>query len=299
MGMKFSSFKYYTTDALKSLNRNKTIGTASAATVAATLFILGVFLLLMLNIQIGISSIEDKVEIKVFLKDDITFTAQRDLEVELNKMEGIKEIQYESKSDALSKFTESLTDKDKELLSGYDSNNNPMPSSFIVRLSDPKFASIVEEKAKVLSGVESVRNEKELVEKIIVISKTIRWIGLGIFIMLIGVSFFLIGNTIKLTVFSRRREIGIMKFVGATDWFIRWPFVIEGLIIGIIGALIADVLLYYAYRFTYTKITEGLIAAQLVNPNYIFSNISWQFILVGAAIGGIGSIFSLRKFLAV
>lgn len=299
MGMKISSFKYYFIDAFKSLKRNKTIGTASMATVAATLFIMGVFLLTMLNISQGVKSVESKVEIKVFLKNDITLTDQRDIEIKLKTGEGVKEVIYESKSEALKKFTEQLSEKDRGLLSGYDNSNNPLPSSFIVRMDNPQMAQVVADSVKDMKGVDSIGNDKELIENIIAISKAIRWIGLAIFVMLIGVSLFLIVNTIKLTVFSRRREIGIMKFVGATDWFIRWPFVIEGVILGIAGGLIADLILYYSYKFTFIKITEALMVIQLIKPEYILTVILWQFVLAGAGIGALGSVIALRKFLTV
>jgi cell division transport system permease protein len=297
--MKINSFKYYFTDALKSLKRNMTIGTASMATVAATLFIMGVFMLAMLNVSQGVKSVESKVEIKVFLKDDITLMDQRDIEIKLKDGEGVREVIYESKSEALKKFTEQLSEKDRGLLSGYDNSNNPLPSSFIVRMDRPEMAQGIADSVKNMRGVESVGNDKELIENIIAISKAIRWIGLAIFIMLIGVSLFLIVNTIKLTVFSRRREIGIMKFVGATDWFIRWPFIIEGVILGVIGAIIADLILYYSYKFTFIQITEALMAIQLISPDYIITTTLWQFVLAGAGIGALGSVIALRKFLTV
>jgi cell division transport system permease protein len=297
--MKISSFKFYISDALKSLVRNKTISSASAATVMSTLFILGVFMLVMLNVQGVMSNVEDKVEIKVFLKEDLASEGKDKLQNELKAMEGVKEVQFESKSEALKKFTEQLSEKDRSLLSGYDSTNNPMPDSFIVKLNSPEMAQVVAEKVETMEGIESIGNDKELVQNIITISKAIKIVGLVIFALLIGVSLFLIGNTIRLTVFSRRREIGIMKFVGATDWFIRWPFVIEGVIIGIVGALIANVLLYYLYRVVFMKVTETFMAIQMVSPNYIISTILWQFILGGIIIGTLGSALSLRKFLDV
>lgn len=297
--MKMSSIKYYFVDALKSLKRNMTISTASMATVAATLFIMGVFLLTMLNVSKGVSSVESKVEIKVFLKEDITLTDQRDIETKLKNSEGVREVIYESKSEALKKFTEQLSEKDRSLLSGYDNVNNPLPSSFIVRMDKPERAQIIADSLQGMKGIESIGNDKELIENIIAISKAIRWIGLAIFAMLVGVSLFLIVNTIKLTVFSRRREIGIMKFVGATDWFIRWPFIIEGIILGIIGGLIANIILYYSYKFTFIEVTEALMVIKLVSPEYVLTTILWQFIAAGAAIGALGSSIALRKFLTV
>lgn len=297
--MKISSFKHYASDALKSLTRNKTISMASVATVTATLFIMGVFLLTALNIRQIISNVESKVEVKVFLTDDINFTDQREIETTLKGMQGVREVVFESKSDALQKFREQLSEKDRGLLSGYDSNNNPLPNSYIVKMDNPAMAQAVEDKVKGMKGVDSIGNDKEFIEKILMFSKTINWVGIGIVVLLFGVSLFLIGNTIRLAVFSRRREIGIMKFVGATDWFIRWPFVIEGVVIGILGAVIADLLLFYGYNYAVVKITENLIAVKLVEPSYVLITLLWEFVLAGIAIGSFGSITSLRKFLNV
>jgi cell division transport system permease protein len=297
--MKFSSLKYFIVDAFKSLKRNMAIGTASAGTVAATLFILGIFLLTMLNIRTAVNTVESKVEIKVFLTEDITLVQQRNIESTLKGTEGVREVIYESKSEALKNFSEQLAERDKSLISGYDSKNHPFPSSFIVRIDKPELAEIIADSVTDMEGVDLIRNDKELIQIIIAISKAVRWIGLVIFVALIGVSLFLIGNTIRLTVFSRRREIGIMKFVGATDWFIRWPFIIEGMVIGVIGAIAANVMLYYSYRFAFVKITEGLMAVQLISPHYVLSTILWQFVVAGAAIGSLGSVLALRKFLTV
>ncbi|MBU5592581.1 permease-like cell division protein FtsX [Clostridium sp. MSJ-4] len=296
--MKTSTIKSFFVDAFKSIKRNKTISFASIITVSATLFIFGIFIMLALNINRFVGEVESKVEIKVFLKEDVTISDQKAIEDKLRKTEGVKEVAYESKSEALQKFKEQLKEN-ASLLSGYDSSKNPMPSSFVVKLTTPEAAESVGQEVTNMSGVDEIGNDEDLVKSIITISKSVKWAGIILFIILVGVSLFLIGNTIKLTVFSRRREIGIMKFVGATDWFIRWPFIIEGMTMGVFGALIADVLLYYIYRLGFIKITESLMTAQMVSPNYIINPMLWAFILSGIIIGALGSIISLRKFLDV
>ncbi|WP_163193750.1 permease-like cell division protein FtsX [Clostridium thermarum] len=298
--MKISTFKHFTVDAFKSLKRNLTISFASVITVAATLFIFGVFLLVMDNANALMASIESKVEIKVFLDEDITLTDQRDIEVTLKNSTEVQEVIYESKSQALENMKEIMGEGNEALLSGYDENNHPFPAAFIVRLKSPEYANTVSDRVKDMPGVDSIGNDRELIEGILAISKALKWIGLFIFLLLGGVSLFLIVNTIRLTVFSRRREIGIMKFVGATDWFIRWPFVIEGVVIGVIGAAVSVGSLYYVYSYAVKGITSGtLIMIKLINPSYVFNTISWQFVAAGAAIGAVGSVIALRKFLVV
>lgn len=298
MVMKISSIKYFISDSLKSIRRNKTISLASAATVAATLFILGVFMLSALNIQQAIKNVESKVEIKIFLKDDITIGQQKELETKINEIDKIVDVTYQSKDEAVEQFREQIGEENKDLVKGLE-KENPLPSSFIVKVKDPSMVMDVANELKDLQGIEKIHEGKKIVDKIVSVTKTVKWVGMVLFFILIGVSLFLIGNTIKITVYSRRKEIGIMKYIGATDWFIRWPFVIEGTILGITGALIGFMVLYYLYNILYSKIASALYLVDFIKPTYILTTISWQFILLGVLIGAIGSILSMRKFLAV
>ncbi len=296
--MRISTIKFFIVDSLKSLKRNKTISSAAAATVAATLFILGVFWLTILNVNQGILEVESRVEVKIVLKDGITMVQQRDLEKKIKDISGVEDVSYESKAQAIENFKKQLGDKNKGLVDGLE-KDNPMPNSYIVKVQKPEIVSNVVSAIKGMQGIDEIKDGREIVNKIMTITKTIKWVGSVMFVILMGVSLFLIGNTIKLTVYSRRREIGIMKYIGATDWFIRWPFIIEGIIIGVVGGIVADVVLYYVYRMAYTKVSSGLVIIQLIEPQYILGNILGLFILAGMIIGAVGSISSIRKFLAV
>jgi cell division transport system permease protein len=296
--MKISTQKYFFKDALNSLKRNITVSTASIATVAATLFILGIFMLTLLNVNQGIVSVESQVEVKVFLKDDITAAQKTELETKVKGVAGVTSVTFESKEKALANFKEQLGDQNQSLVDGLE-KDNPMPSSYIVKVNEPNTITAVVEAVKGQAYVLSIKDGREIVNKIISITNTIKWVGSAIFLILIGVSLFLIGNTIKIIVYSRRREIGIMKYIGATDWFIRWPFVIEGIILGVLGALIADGILFYAYKVVFAKVTTGLLMMQLVPVSYVYTYILGLFVLAGVLIGAIGSAISIRKFLAV
>ncbi|AKN32875.1 cell division protein FtsX [Clostridium carboxidivorans P7] len=295
--MRISTIKFSIVDALKSLKRNKTISSA-AATVAATLFILGVFWLTIQNVNQGILEVESRVEVKVILKDNITMLQQRDIEKKIKDVDGVEDVSYESKAQAIEKFRKQLGEQNKGLLDGLD-KDNPMPNSYIIKVQKPEVVSNVVSGIKGMPGIDEIKDGRDIVNKIITITKTIKWVGSVMFVILMGVSLFLIGNTIKLTVYSRRREIGIMKYIGATDWFIRWPFIIEGMMIGVVGGIVADIILYYAYRMAYAKVSSGLVMIQLVEPQYVLINILGLFILVGMIIGAAGSISSIRKFLDV
>jgi cell division transport system permease protein len=296
--MKISTLKYFLKDAMNSLKRNITVSTASIATVAATLFILGIFMLTILNVNQGIINVESKVEVKIFLKDDITTAQKTELEKNVKAVAGVTAVTFESKEQALANFKEQLGDQNKSLVEGLE-KDNPMPSSYIVKVNDPNTITSVVEAVKGKAYILSIKDGREIVNKIMSITNTIKWVGSAIFFILIGVSLFLIGNTIKIIVYSRRREIGIMKYIGATDWFIRWPFIIEGIVLGVIGALIADGILFYAYKVVFAKVTTGLLMMQLVPVSYVYTYILGLFMLAGILIGAIGSSISIRKFLAV
>lgn len=296
--MKINTFTHFIGDAAKSLKRNKTISTASVATVAATLFILGVFLLTIQNIQQVMKEMESKVEIKVILNDEIKLDDQKALESKLKNTSSVVDVIYESKSQALENLRNRFGKQYGSVLEGLE-KENPLPASYIVKVEKPEMVSAVVKDITGMAGIETIKDAKEVVDKIIAITNAIRWVGIAIFAILIGVSLFLIGNTIKLTVYARRREIGIMKYIGATDWFIRWPFIMEGMFIGILGALLAALLLYYGYRYMFIKMSSQLVMMQLISPAYVHNVILGEFILGGIFIGVLGSIMAIRKFLSV
>lgn len=296
--MKINTLKYFFVDAFKSLKRNKTLSIAAMITVLITFFIFGTFTLLGLNFNKAIEDVASKVEIKVFLKDDIKLLDQREIELKLNEQEGAKEIVYESREEAFLNFKESLKDN-PGLLQGYDLQNNPLPSSFIVKLRTAEDAEAITNSVKGMNGVENISNQQEIINTISSFVNVVRVAGSGLFIVFIGVSIFLITNTTKITVYSRRREVGIMKFVGATDWFIRWPFIIEGIIIGMIGSLLASGLLYVLYKSVYEYIVSNMFLVSLITPGFVLGILTWAFLLGGLVVGAIGSAVALRKFLDV
>ena len=296
--MKINTVNYFISDAFKSLKRNRTISIASVITVLITFLVLGVFSLVAKNAGLAIGGIESKVELKVYLLKDIKLIDKREIEVKLRDQEGVKDIEYESKEDAYKNFEEMMKDNEG-MLKGYSLEKNPFPESYIVKLEDPIYADSISEAIRDLPGVESIGNQQDLINTVHNIVKGVRIIGAVLFAILVGVSIFLIMNTTKLTVYSRRREVGIMKFVGATDWFIRWPFIIEGMVIGFLGSILAVIVTFILYKVTFGWIVSKMLLVELVSPYYIFSSLSWQFVIGGIVVGGIASYAALRKFLRV
>ena len=293
--MKINTVNHFISDAFKSLRRNKTICFASIITVIITFFVLGIFVLITKNVGLALNDVQSKVELKVFLKDDIKLIEQREVEIKLHE---VKDVQYESKEQAFTSFQESTKDN-KGLLEGYSLEKNPFPASFIVKLADPSDAEAVTNAVKDLPGVESIGNQQDLINTITKVVNGIKVVGAVLFIILVGVAIFLIMNTTKLTVYSRRREVGIMKFVGATDWFIRWPFIIEGMIIGLIGSVISTFFVFLVYKGFVSWISSKVLYVSLINVSYIGTALLWEFALGGLIVGGVASYAALRKFLIV
>ena len=296
--MKINTINYFIVDALKSIKRNITVSFAAMLTVLVTFFVLGTFTLVGLNFNKTIEDVADKIEIKVYLQDDIKLVNQREVEIKLAEQEGVKAVTYESKDEAFTKLKKDL-EGNSGMLEGYSLENNPLASSYIVTLEDASYAGDVSKAVEDMTGVESITNQQELIEKISNVVDFVQILGIVLFIVFIGVSIFLIMNTIKLAVYSRRREVGIMKFVGATDWFIRWPFVIEGMIIGAVGSLLATAILYFIYRGVFGFIASNLLIANLVPVSFVLTTLLGGFLLGGIVVGAIGSIAALRKFLVV
>ena len=296
--MKFNTITYFIGDAFKSLRRNKTISLASIITVLITFLVLGIFSLVAENANVAILGVEEKVELKVFLQEDINLIDKREIEVKLREQPGVKEIQYESKEQAYTNFEESMKESEG-ILQGYTLSNNPFPESYIIKMEDPSYSEPISEAIKDLNGIESVNSQQDLVNTVQKVVKAVRIVGIALFAILIAVSIFLIMNTTKLTVYSRRREVGIMKFVGATDWFIRWPFIIEGMVIALFGAILSTVVLFVLYKLAFAAIVSKLLMVELVAPSYVFTALLWKFGLGSLVVGGLASYTALRKFLVV
>lgn len=297
--MKISTLNYFIVDALKSIKRNRTISVASMLTVLITFFIFGLFTLIGINVNRAIEDVAESVQIQVYLEDDIKLVDQREIEIKLKENENVQEVIYESKDEAFLKLQENLGDGGEALYQGYDLTNHPLPSSYIVKLSNAEFAEEVTKSVEGMPGLESVNNQQDVIETISRFVNVVQVIGIGVFFIFVGVSIFLIMNTIKLTVYSRRREVGIMKFVGATDWFIRWPFVIEGMIIGAIGAILAVIIIFFAYNWVYNWMVTSMFLVSLVQPQFVLTTLLAVFLGGGIIVGAIGSIGALKKFLVV
>ena len=295
--MKIRTLEYFVREAVVSLKRNSLMSFASVSTVALSLLILGIFLVMVLNLNNMASTLESQVQISVYLQDNLNDLEIRETGTRISKLSGVSQVLYINKDEAMSRFKKRLGDQQGLLTALGDTN--PLPNAFEVKVDKPERVKQVAEAIGQIKGVENAKFGQEVVEHLFNLTKMMRIFGLVLIIFLAMAALFIISNTIRLTVFARRKEIGIMKYVGATDWFIRWPFLIEGMMLGIGGALIAVLLLGQVYGALIQQVYQSLAFLPLI-PQYPFiTNISILLMVVGASIGALGSTISLRKFMRV
>ncbi len=270
---------------------------ASISTVALSLLILGIFLVMVLNLNNMASTLETQVQISVYLQDNLTDLEMREVGTRITKLPGVTQVMFVSKDEAMARFKKRLGEQQGILAALGETN--PLPNAFEVKVDKPERVKPVAQAIGQLKGVENAKFGQEVVEHLFNLTKMMRLFGLVLIIFLALAALFIISNTIRITVFARRKEIAIMKYVGATDWFIRWPFLIEGMMLGIGGAVIAVLLLSETYSALTQQVYQSLAFLPLI-PQYPFiTNISIVLIVTGAAIGALGSSISVRKYIKV
>ena len=295
--MKLRTVEYFIREVCISIKRNNWMSFASISTVAVSLFVLGMFLIIVLNMNRMASMLESQVQINVYLDDKLKGSEIDDLEDDLKKMQGIESVQYVSREDAIVRLRERLGDQ-KYLLDALG-DKNPLPNAFEVTVKQPTMVETAAKAIEKFGGVESVKYGQDVVEHLFDMTRLVRIFGFTLMLLLAGATLFIISNTIRLTVFARRKEIAIMKYVGATDWFIRWPFLLEGVVLGFFGGVLASIALRSIYGLITAKVYSTLAFLPLI-PQYPFVNfISLVMVLSGMGIGALGSTISLKRFLKV
>lgn len=298
--MKIRTIKYFIRQSLRSLWRNKAMSIAAIGSVFAALLVIGIFLTVVLNIDYLATKLESQVEVKVYVNDGLSIDVINAMNKDIKELSGVKDCIFLSKEKALEDFNKQLGEN-SNLLDGLE-KDNPLADSFIVTLEDPRMASNVTMAISAMSNVENVVYGKEELEKLLNITYLLRIGSLVIVAILVLISIFIISNTIKLTVFARRKEIGIMKYVGATDRFVRGPFFAEGILMGLIGSLISISVISIGYYFSSRYVQQqslGLISITLLPMSNVFYSLSISLMIIGIVIGSLGSMISIRKFLKV
>ncbi len=291
-------FFYTLKQAFVQVFRNRAMSLASIFAITAMLMILGLFFVIVININTAATMIkQDYDSIEVFLKDETTKKQAEKLADKLEAEDGVESVTYRDKDEAMEEM------KARWGESGYlldTLQENPLPNSLIIKMENLESADAIAETAGTLKGIEDVKYYKETVDKLLGATKFIQLAALIIMAFLIIVSIVVVSNTIKLTVANRSTEISIMKYVGATNWFIRGPFLVEGILIGLLSAAVSVVACGFAYNEVVGLIGQDMMAVlstPMVPVEFLVEHLIWVFGALGISIGACGSIISMRKFL--
>ena len=306
--MRYNVITYLLGEGIRNVFKNKKSTSASIIIMSLTMLIFGVFFVITHNINSIMKQIESEQGIEVFLYD-ISEDQTKALEDYIRNIDGINTVEYKSKEDALNQLKSQFKDRE-DLLSGYD-ENNIFPASYVVTLTDltknnevkQKIDEYDKDKPDTEKVIKKITSSDETITTLINLANGIRIITGVILVILIIISIFIISNTIKLTVHARRKEISIMKYVGATNSFIRWPFIVEGIIIGIISGAISIIILGINYNLIANKILESQVVSAMSINLLTFADMFGLIVLVytilGVGIGILGSCISMRRYLKV
>ena len=294
--MRHSNFRYLTREGIRNVGANRLMTVASVAVLTSCLVMIGCAVLLYLNIDKLLENIESQNVIMAFVEEDADSVTVSAVKGALVSLENVELVRFIPKADAL-KTVESSLGENASILQGIETDF--LPDSFEVTVLDmQRFQQTVAAVQKI-EGVSSIRENSDLAMRLERIRTAVSYLSVGVIALLFLVALFIIANTVRITMFTRRLEISIMKAVGATNWFIRWPFLIEGISIGVLSAALSFGLLFLMYYLTADALLSifGIFGGSLVNfwvyAPYIFA----AFLLLSVFTGGLGSVFSIGKYL--
>lgn len=298
--MRFNVFSYLIKEGFRSTFKQKKMTSASIIIMCATMFIFGLFFVIGENVNSVVEQLESQQGIQIFIDEDATDEEVETLGNKIKAINGVNKVTFVSKEDALNSMKTTLGDE--SLFEGWD-EENPFPASYFVTLTDLSLNEQVQAEIMKLDSVDEIASENTTINRLRSLGNGIQITTIIILALLIVISIFIISYTIKLTVHARRREISIMKYVGATNSFIRGPFIVEGIIIGVISAIITLVILGIAYNGVMANIGDSVLIQEmgfgLLSFSQMFYLVLTVYLILGVGIGVLGSAISMRKYLKV
>ncbi len=303
--MRLRTYGYCLENGLLSLFKNRLMAFASIGTISACLFVIGLFYTVVVNVQYTLDELENNIGIAVFFKQGISTEEINVLKQKIVGREEVESLTYISPDEAWEMAKKDLFEGKEDLLVGIKDGDNPLKdsASFQIYIKDINMQKQLTRYIESLDGVRHVRQAEEVAEVVQGFNSFIQYICIILIIVLILISVFLISNTIRIAVESRKKEIGIMKYIGATDGFVRGPFIVEGLLIGIIGCVLPLLIIYYSYDLVIERIyadfaiLENLIL--FMNVGQVIQKLIPLCLIIGVGIGFIGSSMTLHKHLKV
>lgn len=299
MGMKISTLKRHFREGAKNILRNGWMSIASIGAVTVTLILVGTFVALMLNINQMATKVEEDVEIKALIELTTDESDVKLLGEEIEDISGVDTVRFSSKDDELENLVEGMGEEG-QAWALYE-QDNPLNHSYIIKASNPQDTEAIASKIEKFDHVYKVNYGQDVVPQLFKFNNYARTIGIILIIGLVLTAVFLISNTIKLTIMARSKEIGVMKLVGATNGFIRWPFFVEGLLLGVLGSILPIILIATGYYYVLENISgqTSFHFVQLLPYSPFIWQLSAIILVTGAVIGMWGSGMSVRKFLKV
>ncbi len=294
--MRPGSIIYFFREAGKSLKRNRLLSFATITTVAVCILILGFGVLFTINASNFMNHLESDVQIRAFLEQDLTASQISDIGRKIEAIPGVGSNKFISRDEALQQMQKDFGRREYDLKETL--GKNPLPHTYMVKVKNPREVSQLAAKIKSMPGVYKVNYGQGTVEKLFKVTRWMRIIGIIFIVLLLVGAVFLIATTIRLAIFARRKEIYLMKLIGSTDWFIRWPFFLEGILLSSLGALISIVILAMAYGSLISKI-DNLFFIQLVSDAGTIRSLYLVLLGTGAGLGVVGTWISLNRFLKV
>ena len=297
--MKYNIFGYLIGEGFRNVFKNKKSTFACLGIMCATKLIFGIFYMIGENIDHALEGLEESQGMEAFIEFEIEDEQTvQEIGNQIRSIEGVNQIEYVSKDDALNRMKARFKEN-QDLLDGY----RIFKASYIVTLTDLSLRDQVKTQIEAIEGIDSVQIRNDTIEALMTVAGGIRVVTIIVLVLLILISIFIITNTIKLTVHARRKEISIMKYVGATNSFIRWPFIVEGIIIGVIAALISVLIIGLLYNILADKIAADPIMDRIqMTPlgfNELVNSIILVYLALGIGVGVVGSCISMRKYLEV
>lgn len=299
--MRISTIKYTVQQGLRNIAKNKMFSIASVATMVACIFLFGVFYALIANVQGIMRNIEESMPVMVYFEEETTKKEKDKIEKKLAKQDGVIEVKYVSGEEAWESYKQEYFGEDADALTGFEENPLVNSDRFEVYMSSVDNQNGIIEYAGKLDGVRKVRSSAEAAEVVKNVSVLLATLSGVITAVLLVVAIFLISNTVSMGITIRREEIAIMKYIGAKDSFVRAPFVFEGILIGLVGAAIPLLLLYFVYQAAVNSITENygalLSFIEFLPVSQVYATLLPVGLALGVGIGLIGSTFTIRKHL--
>ena len=302
--MRISTIGYQTKQGFKNIGRNKMFSIASIATMAACIFLFGIFFSIVTNFRYMVQKAEEGVAITVFFDEEATDAQIKKIGDELKSQNGVLKVNFVSADEAWDSFKDEYFGDAKELADGFK-DDNPLSGSdnYEVYMSDVSKQKDVVSYAEKLDGVSKVNKSDVVAKTLTSVNRLIYYVSIVLIGILLAVSIFLISNTVTMGITVRREEIAIMKYIGAKDGFVRAPFIIEGLVIGLIGAVIPQVILYFVYdkavAYVMTKFSLLNNIIEFLPVTTVYRTLLPVGLILGVGIGFIGSAFTIRKHLRV